>query len=261
MIINNEYIKVKRFSSKEMKLVLNDYLRLVENNQVTIIYKNEESIFELFLICKLYEDANVKVNLILTYLPYQRMDHNNGVEAPTLQYVASLFNCLNLNSLKVCEPHCSLTYFNNAEQIDVVEKIYQKIKSEINFDEDKDCLIFTDKGSKNKYSKLAKNYVYFEKSRDINTGLICSHKMIGEINENAKAILIDDIISSGDTICSCLDNIKNDLYIICGHIENNKYNERLIYNKKIKTIYSTNSLRKRQKGNLRLFNIEEFVME
>lgn len=261
MIINNKHIKVRRFSSKEMKLVLNDYLKLVKENEVTIIYKNEETIFELFLICKLYENLNVKVNLILTYLPYQRMDHNNGIEAPTLQYVASIFNSLNLKSLKICEPHCSLVYFNNAEKIDIVEKIYNRIKSEIDFDENTDYLIFTDKGAKNKYSKLGKNHVYFEKCRDINTGLICSHKMIGEIKNGAKAILIDDIISSGDTICSCLENIKNDLYIISAHIENNKYNERLIANKKIKTIYSTNSLRKRQKGNLKLFNVEEFVKE
>ena len=128
MIINNINIKVKRFSSKEMKLIINDYLKLVENNEVTILYKNEESIFELFLICKLYESFNVKVNLILTYLPYQRMDHNNGIEAPTLQYVASIFNSLNLNSLKICEPHCNLTYFNRTEKINIVEKIYNKIK-------------------------------------------------------------------------------------------------------------------------------------
>ena len=261
MIINNINIKVKRFSSKEMKLIINDYLKLVKNNEVTIIYKNKESIFELFLICNLYKNNNIKVNLILTYLPYQRMDHNNGIEAPILQYVASLFNSLNLNSLKVCEPHCELTYFKKAEKINIVEKIYNKAKNLINFNEETDYLIFTDKGAKSRYSNLGKNHIYFEKCRDINTGLICKHKMIGELKKGSKAILIDDIISSGDTICSCLNYINCDLYIICGHIENNKYNERLINNKNIKRIYSTNSLRKRQKGNLKLFKVEDLIME
>lgn len=244
-----------------MKLILDDYLQLVKNNEVIIIYKNEESIFELFLICKLYKSFGVKVNLILTYLPYQRMDHNNNVEAPTLGYVADLFNFLNLDTLKVCEPHCLLLGFHNAQKIDLVEKIFQKVKKEINFDEETDYLIFTDNGSKNRYSHLGKNHIYFEKCRDINTGLICSHKMIGKIEKGAKAVLMDDIISSGDTICSCLDFINTDLYIICGHIENNKYNERLLNAKNIKTIYSSNSLRKKSKGNLKLYKIENLIGE
>lgn len=259
MIINNININIKRFSSGEFKLLYKDFDNFAQDGKVDILYKGQETVFELFLICKFFKDNNIKVNLTLAYLPYQRMDHHNGYEAPTLEYVAEFFNNLGLESIKICEPHCKLDMFENATKIDIVEKIFKKVCPKIKFDENKDFLIFTDKGAKQRYGHLGKNHIYFEKQRSLDTGLIASHKMIGNLPKQAKAILIDDIISSGDTICSCLDLIKNNIYIICGHYEKNKYNKRLFENKKIIKIFASNSLTKRSCEKLELFKIENLI--
>ena len=259
MIINNININIKRFSSGELKLLYSDFANFAPNGTVDILYKGQETLFELFLICKFFKQNNIKTNLTLAYLPYQRMDHNNGHEAPTLEYVAEFFNSLELESLKICEPHCNLDKFKNAQKIDIVGKIFDNVCKQIGFDKNKDYLIFTDKGAKQRYGHIGKNHIYFEKQRNLETGLIASHTMIGNLPKHAKAILIDDIISSGDTICSCLDLIENNIYIICGHYEKNKYNKRLLKNKKVIKIFASNSLTKRSLSKLELYKIENLI--
>ena len=116
-------------------------------------------------------------------------------------------------------------------------------------------------GAKNKYGNLASNYIYFEKKRALSTGLIDSFQMIGNLNDTKRVVIIDDIISTGDTIQNIVDNISKDIeiYIVCGHFENNKYNLRLTQNPQIKAIYTSNSLNKKQFGNLKVFDIKDLI--
>lgn len=262
MIINNKKINIARYSSKEMKLK-NGYLQsFIINNKVDIIYNNEISIFELLLIVNYYKSLNVEVNLTLSYLPYQRMDHPNTNYTETIKYVANIFNSLKLNSLRICEPHCDLNYFHNAKKINVVERLFSKVTAEINFQKDKDLIIFTDKGSVKRYSTLSDNYAYGEKIRSPLTGLITSYKLIGNIQPNQKILIVDDIISSGDTICEILEYLKNynnEIYILCAHLEKNKYNHRLMENNKVKMIFASNSLTKRQSKKVKLYNIKDVI--
>ena len=262
MIINNKKIQIKRYSSKEMKLE-NDYLNsFIINNKVDIIYNNEISIFELLLILDYYKSQNAKVSLTLSYLPYQRMDHPNTNNTETIKNVANIFNSLNLDNLFICEPHCDLHYFKNAKRVNVIEKIFDKVTNEIDFNKQKDLVIFTDKGSVKKFSNLSNYYAYWEKTRNTNTGLIESYNLVGNIKPNQKILIVDDIISSGDTICEILNllkNYNNEIYILCAHLEKNKFNKRLIENPQVKKIFASNSLTKRQNKKTKLFNIKEII--
>lgn len=258
MIINNKSIKIRRFSSGEMRLMQNDLLPLAKQNEVTILYKQQESLFELFLICKFFQDNNIKVNLILAYLPYQRMDHINNFEAPTLRYVIDLFNSLNINKLYICEPHSDTSQFKNVKNISLVEKILDRVYKQESFDIEKDYFVFTDKGSVYRYSHLAKNYVYFKKTRNT-AGYIETHEMVGQIPKNSKVIIIDDIISSGDTINSCLNLITQQVIIVSGHYEKNKYNKQLLNNDKVYKIFSSDSLSKKQSKKLVLYKVEDLI--
>ena len=262
MLINNRKINIKRYSSKEMKLK-NDYLQsFIKNNKVDILFNNEISIFELLLLLDYYKSLKVKVNLILSYLPYQRMDHPNTNNTETVKNVANIFNSLNLDSLSVCEPHCELSYFKNAKRVNIIEKMFDKVTTEIGFNKEKDLVIFTDKGSVKKYSNLFSDYAYGDKTRDDSTGLIDSYKLIGNIKPNQKLLIIDDIISSGDTISeilSLLKNYNNEIYIFCAHLEKNKFNKRLTENAQVKRIFASNSLTKRQSKKIRLFSVEDII--
>ena len=266
MYINKIKFIPQRFSSGELKLkdeYLNSFIR---NNQVEILFENNTiSFLELFAIINYYKAKNLKVNLILGYLPYQRMNHKNSTETETIKYISNVFNSLKLNTLQVCEPHCSLEYFNNAVSINLVERIYNRVKVLINFDANKDLIIFTDKGAKEKFSYLGKNHIYGQKTRDALTGLVSKYELSGNIESNQKIIIVDDIVSSGDTIIEALDKIsnitKNKVYIVCAHYENNKYNKRLINNKQVEKIFSSNSLKKQGNAKIKLFKLKDLIYE
>ena len=264
MIINDKKFSIIRYSSGELKLKHEMLKSYIENNVANILYDGEGlSLFELFILCKYFISEGIKTNLTLAYLPYQRMDHNNGIEVETVKIVADLFNELKLDSLKICEPHCDLSYFDNAQKINLVDKIYKKVIKQIGFDESKDVVVFTDKGSYQKFNSLGKNRLFASKERDIKTGLISSYNLSGEINPEQKIIIVDDIISSGDTLIETLKEIKKrtstKVDIICGHFENNLYNTRLFELKQVNHIYASNSLVKSGNDKLILFNVEGLV--
>ena len=91
MYINGRKLKVRRYSSGELKFIKSDLNSYAINNRVKIVYLGEYSLFELLLILKYYVSNGVLVDLILSYLPYQRMDHRGRDELDTVNYVADIF--------------------------------------------------------------------------------------------------------------------------------------------------------------------------
>lgn len=260
MYINSKKFIPKRFSSGELKLLHDD---LVWGNfkEIDIIYNdNTISLLELYIIIKYYKERCFDVNLTLAYLPYQRMDHNNGYELETVKYIAQFFNELNLKSLKVCEPHCELNYFKNSSTISLVEPLFNILCDNL----DDYVIFFTDKGSKKRYFNLKGKSVYAEKKRNKLTGLIESYEIMGDITGAKNVIIVDDIISTGDTILLAMENILKksncNIYIVCGHFEKNKYNKRLFCVKNLVKIYSSNSLIKSSfNSKLKLFDIKKLL--
>ena len=96
MLINKTIFNPKRYSSGELKLVKSELDKYVKDGQVEILYENDLSFFELLIIIRYYKKQNVKIYLILSYLPYQRMEHSGRNELDTMHYVANILNDLNL---------------------------------------------------------------------------------------------------------------------------------------------------------------------
>ena len=247
VFINGKRLNIKRFSSGEMKLIKEDLDKYITKNKVELLFNCNISIFELQIIVDYYISNNIKVDLILPYLPYQRMDHSDGVEVETVKSVANIFNKMELNSLTICEPHCDTKYFNNAKKYSFIENLKEKVLKSVNFFKN-DCIVFTDFGGYKRYLDIFNQKAYFKKVRDKTTGLIVEHQIVGDVKNCKKAIIIDDIISTGDTIVNVIKTLEglgvNEIYIFSGHIENNKYNNRIYEFESVKKVYSTNSLKK-----------------
>lgn len=258
MYINGERLKVRRYSSGELKLVKSKLNKYIVNNNVKILYLGEYSVFELLIILKYYKSLNVKVDLILGYLPYQRMDHRGKDELDTVNYVLDIFDELNLNSLVVCEPHCDLS---GISVFSYINHIKDEVFEEIEFNIDEDIVVLTDKGGLKRYGDISKKCVYFNKVRDDESGLIVKHEIIGNVEVDKKVVIVDDIISTGDTIVNIVEELERkgvkSIYIMSGHFENNRYNKRLFDYNSVKKIYSTNSLKKKGNKKLKLFDIGE----
>lgn len=263
MLVNDRKLDVRRYSSGELKFIRSELDEYIENNKVKIIYENEYSVFELLLVLKYYLNKGVLVDLIFSYLPYQRMDKEGKDELDTINYVANMFNDLNLNSIIVCEPHCEINMFNNSSKISLVEKMKDLVFEEISFDNSKDVVVLADKGGVKRYGSIFKNVVYFEKKRDENTGLIIEHNIVGKLNKDSKVVIVDDIVSTGDTIVNIIEKLIlegiKEIYLLVGHYEVNKYNERIFGYKEIKKVFSSNSLTKMNSDKLKLYTVSELI--
>lgn len=264
MLINQRKLKVKRYSSGELKLIHSELNSFIIDNTVEILFLNKDyTFFELLIILDYYITNKVIVNLILSYLPYQRMDHKDRDEVATLTHIANILNHYPINKLTICEPHSSINEFRNAEKISLIEDIKNKLFSEASFNEKDFTIVLTDKGSYERYKDIFSNKVYFEKVRDKDTGLIIKHNIVGTIKNTNKILIVDDIISTGDTIVNIVEYLSKqdikEIYILSGHFEKNKYNKRLFNYKNVIKIYSTNSLIKKQNKKLKLYDIKEFI--
>lgn len=262
MYINGERLKVRRYSSGELKFVKSMLDKYIKDNKIVILYTCEFSLFELLLVINYYKAKNISIDLIMGYLPYQRMDHSGRDELDTVNYVADIFNGLNLNSIIVCEPHCDIDMFKNSKIFSYIDNIKDKIFDELGFDYENDYIVLTDKGGVKRYGHIGGNIVYFNKVRDLESGLIIKHEIVGDFDTNRKVVIVDDIISTGDTIVNIIEElVRNgveDIYVLSGHIEDNKYSKRIFGFKEVKMVYSSNSLKKKGSKKLKLFDVKDF---
>jgi len=159
MYINGKLFHPKRYSSGEMKLIRSELDSYIVNNEITLLYLNEESIFELFILIDYYKKSCNKINLILSYLPYQRMDHANRDELNTVENVANIINGLNLNSVTICEPHTNIDSFKKANAFSYIHNLKDRVFAKINFDNNTDTIVLSDKGGVEKFGNLANNIV------------------------------------------------------------------------------------------------------
>lgn len=265
MYINGHKLSARRFSSGEFKFLRSVLDSCVKNNKVKIIYENEYSFLELLMIVEYYKCKNILIDLILTYLPYQRMDHLDRDELDSVNYVLKILNKIGLNSLTVCEPHCEIDIFYNVEKFSYVRSLITYVYEDVGFVDGEDMVVLTDKGGVSRYGDLAKNVVYFNKVRDDNTGLIVKHEIVGQIKSGSKALIIDDIISTGDTIVNIIEELEKkgikEIYVLSGHIENNKYNKRIFKYSSVVRVVSTNSLKKRSCDKLKLFSVIDLLSD
>lgn len=270
MYINGKKLKIKRYSSGELRFLKSDLNKHIKQNKVTIIYDGSENFFELMLVVNYFKNFNtqnginpqpIEINLVLSYLPYQRMDHTGKDELNTLYNVADLVNMLNVNSVLICEPHSKIDNFKNAKSFSYIKHLKEFVFKEINNNDVQ--VVLTDKGSLSRYNSIFGNAVYFNKARDANTGLIIKHEIVGDIKQKENFLIVDDIISTGDTIVNIVNYLNSsgakNIYILCGHFEKNKYNKRLFNLPNVKKIFSTNSLTKRQNSKLKLYDVKEIL--
>lgn len=71
--LNNNEVTFVTFPNNERRLDLNEE-NLRENNTITWKYENDSSIFELLLVDNVMTQLNQTYELVITYMPYSRMD-------------------------------------------------------------------------------------------------------------------------------------------------------------------------------------------
>lgn len=256
--LNNNEVTFVTFPNNERRLDLNEeYLK--ENNIITWKYENDSSIFELLLADNVMTQLNHTYNLVITYMPYSRMDRvEKSNTAFSLDALTSLLakQLQKVKKVYVFDPHSPVTLEKLKEYgLDAHELNYSladDVISTTNIDINKSWVVFPDHGAARRYdASKYPNVIICEKKRDFATGRIIDlkaniHTKNGSPSQDAPLIVIDDLSSYGGTFVRALQAVDTlgitygESWLIISHAEEAVHKGELLntYDK----LFTTDSL-------------------
>lgn len=213
--------------------------------------KEEELNILLYTAMNLMDRYNVKLSLVMPYLPNARMDriHSNE-EVFTLKHFCTLINMLGFEKVYVLDAHSSVGagMLNRVENLSP-EKYVQQALALAKIDPEKDYIFFPDEGSCKRYSSMFsgyKNIGFGIKKRDWATGKIEGLEIHGDSPEGRNVFIIDDICAYGGTVYYSAKELKdkgcNNITVFFTHCENSIEKGKLFTCGMIDHIYTTNSI-------------------
>lgn len=205
-------ISISKFPSEEINIQIHD---VVEGHNILVVHELYPNIHEnliqlVLLISSLKQKGAKNIYALLPYLPYSRMDKDNDLESAAIRSIATLLEFAGLDKLTTFDLHSEAckNYFNipviNITALEIFKPLLLNYKNQ-------DCVIISpDLGGKTRCKQVAdfltKPLIVAEKER--NSSCVTSIKISGNIN-NKHCIIIDDIISTGETILKTIELLKN----------------------------------------------------
>ena len=220
----------------------------------------DKNYMELFFLVDAAKRAGAKnITVIVPYLGYQRQDHlfREG-EAVSLEVIAKTLEATGINKLVVFDLH-SIKIRENFS-IPVVHltalSIFAKRIKELFKDYKDSVLISPDMGGIRRIkilSELLDNtpYAAIEKNRDLATGNIESSKFgtedSGFVKNAKRALIVDDMISTGRTIVAAVDLIIKtgitENFVFATHPVFSNESKEILQNSKLSKVFVTDTIK------------------
>lgn len=273
--LNNKLVSFANFPNGETKLVEDSIRKALSNkNVVTFKYENDSDLIKLYITKKFIDSLEVKSELLVAYMPYSRMDRQENDSAFTLKYISEFMNALGFRKVNIIEPHSDVTpaLIDKSKSLYINFDILPQVLEDIQFDHEKDYIMFPDAGAAKRYSKLkGMNTVIGHKNRDFLTGEIKGLELQGNFETGGKkAVIVDDLSSYGGTFVKSAEALKEQgieqVYLLVAHAENSVFKGKLF--DYIDHLYTTDSIITEQdhwenakfKDKLTIYKIEEVVI-
>lgn len=202
-----------------------------------------------FIVDALKRSGASSVTAVIPYLGYQRQDHvfRDG-EAVSLEVIATLLKwggvdkiiAFDLHSIKI--PEIFKIKLNHLSALPLFAQEIKKIGNNT-------VLISPDMGGVRRIkilSKMLSNipYAVIEKNRDLATGEITTSGITGNIKENA--IIVDDMISTGNTIIKAANLLRNrgakNIYVFATHPVFSEKAPGILQESGVKKVYVTDTI-------------------
>lgn len=293
LYLNNKEILVKQFPNGESYIDIEngveeslDFLNMFNIaglgnshvNLITLRYTSDLDIMGLVYLTDYIKEKGEQVDLLLPYIPYSRMDRQEGNRLFTLKSFARLINSLDFRKVVVYEPHSEVS-IALIDRVKVVNKTYElttrllgslvggSIISKIFEGAEKSgiYLVYPDAGASKRYRKQFNynNVIECSKERDFETGWIKSLTLTTEndFKECKKAVIVDDLCSKGGTFMMTAKALKDkgidEIYLVVTHCENTIFDGEILTSDLIKTVVTTNSILTKTHEKIILVDINE----
>jgi ribose-phosphate pyrophosphokinase len=276
ILLNGKEVEFEVFPNGESKLIYDSMEKSYssEENVLLFKYRSDGDLIRLAMVKDFLDYLEVSSRLVMSYMPYSRMDRGTK-ENPhfTLKVIGKFINNLNFLKVYVIEPHSDVTggvldnyipYYINFQLLPLVEK-------EIGFDKDIDFLFFPDAGAQKRYNSL-KGYKQLvgHKNRDFNTGEITGLEVVGDLGyvsqglRDEKILIVDDLCSKGGTFLHSANKLKElgfwDINLLVAHCENSIFQGELLKDRSsIRKIFTTDSILTLGTTQIKTYKLEELL--
>jgi ribose-phosphate pyrophosphokinase len=213
----------------------------------------DENYMQLFFIIDALKRGGAKsVTAVVPYLGYQRQDHmfREG-EDVSVKVIAEILDTIGLDKLITVDLHS--IKIKEAFGIPAVElsalPVFAKVILEKGWRKDSAVLVTPDMGGIRRIkilSELLNNmpFAVIEKNRDLETGRISAENIEGKISK--KAIIVDDMISSGKTVAVAADLLKTrgaeEIYVFATHAVFSEKAPKILQESGVNSVYVTDTV-------------------
>lgn len=247
-------IDLKIFSDGESKIRIDTNLSNKKCIVVQSTYPPVDShlLQTLMIVSGCYEAGASEVIAVLPYMGYARQDRKflQG-EFVTISLIARLLKCINVRNLITVNIHSikALSYFNfKIYNISSIKSLANYAKTK--FDLVNPIVVSPDAGGilrAKEFSEITNsNFFALNKIRDrISGNVVMDENLQVEIKDH-DIIIIDDMISSGETIVKALDLLKKNqcgkIYAMCVHALSDENSINRLKTAGLTDLVSTNSV-------------------
>ncbi|MFA1509901.1 ribose-phosphate pyrophosphokinase [Priestia aryabhattai] len=248
------------------------------HNAVVFKYENDSDLIKLMFLKKYLDNLGFEnISVLVTYLPYSRMDRSEGGSPFTLKYITEFIDSLGFDRVVLIEPHSDVSpaLLNNVESLYINFDLVKDVMKEVDFNPEEDYIMFPDNGAAKRYSKMkVKNELVGHKHRNFETGRIESLEVIGSPIKNPnKVIIVDDLSSYGGTFMMSGGKLKElgfkEIYLLVGHAENSVFKGHLLTEESpITKVFTTDSIlteqnnweNKKYEDKIKIYSIEDLLI-
>jgi len=234
----------------------------------------DENYMQLFFIIDALKRSGTKsITAVIPYFGYQRQDHVFRFgEAVSVKVIAKILESLGINKLIAVDLHS--TKIEEAFNIPVIHlsalSIFAKFIKD-RFEKKSATLVSPDMGGVRRIkilSEMLNNmpYAVIEKNRDLATGFVSAEKITGKIGK--KAIVVDDMISSGGTIETATKLLKKnrieEIYVFATHPVFSNQAPKILQESEVEKIYVTDTIfvpKEKRFPKLEILSVAELIAE
>jgi ribose-phosphate pyrophosphokinase len=213
----------------------------------------DENYMQLFFTVDALRRGGAKsVTAVVPYFGYQRQDHmfREG-EDVSVKVIAAILDKLGINKLIAVDLHSIKIEeaFNTPVSHLSALSIFAKTIKENKWDKDSTILVTPDMGGIRRVKTLSEMlnnmpFAIIEKNRDLATGIVSAEKIEGKIGK--RAIIVDDMISSGKTIAMAAKLLKKNgaekIYVFATHPVFSSEAKVILQQSEVEKVYVTDTV-------------------
>lgn len=233
----------------------------------------DENYMQLFFIIDALKRSGAKsITAVIPYFGYQRQDHmfREG-EAVSVKVVAQILENLGIEHLAAVDLHSAKieeAFDIRVSHLSAIPIFAKKIK-EKGWDKNSVTLVSPDMGGIRRIKILSKMlddmpFAVIEKNRDLATGVVSAHKIQGQVGK--RAIIVDDMISSGGTIVMAADLLKKngaeEIIVFVTHPVFSKEAPSILQNSSLEKVFVTDTIdvtREKRFPKLEILSVAEMI--